>query len=378
MTASEQGAGAPVQNRSAWSQLVGTFANWSTSRAAYPLGYSPGLDGVRGIMTLGVLCGHTRYLLMPGVIVLMDSFFAMSGYLITSLLINDYEKHGRINFRKFYTRRVMRLFPALVTMLSCLLIVALLFSSQFTMRLIDAAVSFFYISNYWRAFDGPGLWYTAHTWSLSVEEQFYLLWPLTFLLLVRRLGLSWASVCVILGTALGFAAWRGWLTYHGASVPRLYNPFDTRADALLIGCALAIAMKLIDMSKYPRLSKALAWSLLPLSLYSLYWAFTVTDHTRWYYYVSPLCGAIPAAIFTAGLLQPHRTFMHALYEHPVPVFIGRICYGLYIWHYPVFSLMRENGFSYLAIFLTGWPIAFALAIASYYLIERHFMRVRPV
>lgn len=371
-------APAAAPDQSVRARIVGVFTNWSTSRAAYPLGYSPGLDGVRGIMTLGVLCGHTRYLLMPGVVVLMDSFFAMSGYLITSLLINDYQKRGRIDFRKFYTRRLMRLYPALATMLVCLLIVAFFFSSNFRLRVIDAAVSFFYISNYWRAFSGEGLWYTTHTWSLSVEEQFYLLWPLSFLLLLRRFALSWTTVGIILTVALGFALWRAWLTYSGAPIVRLYNPFDTRADALLIGCALAVAVKLIDWERHRGLSKMLAWSLLPLSLYTLYWAFTISDQTRWYYYVAPLLGAIPSAIFTAGLLQPHRTFMHALYEHPIPVFCGRICYGLYIWHYPVFALMRENGFSYLAIFLTGWPIAFGLAIASYYLIERHFMRARPV
>lgn len=359
-------------------RVTAPFRNWSTSQAAYPLGYSAGLDGVRGIMTLAVLGAHTRGLLFPGAVVFMDSFFAMSGYLITSILLKDYSKTGRIDFRKFYIRRFLRLFPALATMLIVLLLVAAVFSADFKMRLLDAAVSFFYISNYWRAFDGPGLWYTVHTWSLSVEEQFYVLWPITLLLLLRWIKVSWRTVAVILIAALGFALWRAWLTYSGASINRLYNAFDTRADALLIGCALAITLRLVDLDKYPRWSLVLSWSLVPLSIFGLIIALKVDHHMRWYYYIAPLLGAIPACIFTAGLLQKRRNVMHAVYEHPVPVFCGRICYGLYIWHYPIFSLMREHNFAYITIFLIGWPIAFGLATASYYLIERHFMRVRPV
>ncbi len=359
-------------------RLSAPFRSWSTSPTAYPLGYSPGLDGVRGIMTLAVLGAHTRGLLFPGAFVFMDSFFTMSGYLITSILLNDYRKNGRIDFKKFYIRRFMRLFPALAAMLIVLLIVAAFFSANFKLRLIDAAVSFFYISNYWRAFDGPGLWYTAHTWSLSVEEQFYVLWPLTLLLLLRWIGISWRTVAVILIAVLGFALWRAWLTHSGATIQRLYNPFDTRADALLIGCALAIALSLVDLEQYPRLSAALSWSLVPISLWGLFAALKLNDHMRWYYSFAPFLGAIPAAIFTAGLLQKRRNVMHAVFEHPVPVFCGRICYGLYIWHFPVFSLLREHNFAYIEIFLIGWPIAFGLATASYYLIERHFMRVRPV
>src|ERR1700719_2540248 len=178
----------------AFARAVSAFRNWSTTEQAYPLGYLPALDGTRGLMTLGVLAAHTRYLLLPGAVLFMDIFFVMSGYLITSLLINDYRKRGAIDFKKFYTRRFLRLYPALDAMLTALLIVAALFSSEFKLRLIDAGVAFFYISNYWRAFDGIGLWYTTHTWSLSIEEQFYVLWPLMFTLLLNRFGLSWATV----------------------------------------------------------------------------------------------------------------------------------------------------------------------------------------
>lgn len=329
-------------------------------------------------MTLAVLGAHTRILLFPGAVVFMDCFFAMSGYLITSILLSDYRKAGTIDFRKFYLRRFLRLFPALTAMLLVLLVIFALFSSEFKMRLIDVGVAFFYISNYWRAFDGPGLWYTVHTWSLSVEEQFYLLWPLTLLLFLRWAGISWRTVGAILALAFCFALWRAWLTYHGATIERLYNSFDTRADALLFGCALAVAMKLIDLPKYPRLSAMLGWALVPLTIADLIIALKVSDHMRWYYYIAPLLGAWPACFFTVALIQPYRNVMHAIFEHPVPVFCGRICYGLYIWHYPVLSFLRQNDAPYIVVFLVGWPIVFLLATASYYFIERHAMKARPV
>ena len=360
-------------------ETLGLAGKPSSPTRSYPLGYLAALDGMRGLMTLGVLCAHTRYLLMPGAIVFMDIFFTMSGYLITGLLIAEYNKTKHIDFKAFYIRRLMRLYPALVVMLLTMLLVAAFFSSEFGKRLIDAAVAFLYISNYWRAFDGPGLWYTTHTWSLSLEEQFYLLWPLTFAVLVRWFGLSWRTVGTVLVLAVGFWAWRAWLTYDGATIQRLYNSFDTRADSLLIGCALAIALKLVDLSQYPRVSTVLAWSLLPLGLYAFWCGQTFHDNMRWYYYMSPLTGSIPGAIAIAAITLPRRTFMHAFYELPAFVFCGRICYGLYIWHYPIFSVLRgEFQLRYFFVFLIGWPLAFAAAIASYYWIERPFMRARPL
>src|ERR1700730_13390427 len=105
----------------AFARAVSAFRNWSTTEQAYPLGYLPALDGTRGLMTLGVLAMHTRYLLPPGAVLFMDVFFVMSGYLITSLLISNYRKGGTVDLKKFYLRRFLRLYPALVAMLcSCL------------------------------------------------------------------------------------------------------------------------------------------------------------------------------------------------------------------------------------------------------------------
>jgi peptidoglycan/LPS O-acetylase OafA/YrhL len=206
-TIDEQGQAIPR----APGRFVDFFRNWSTSRTTYPLGYVPALDGSRGLMTLGVLTAHTRMALFGGAMVYMDVFFAMSGYLITSLLIAEHGKHGSIDLKKFYVRRLRRLYPALIAMLAVLVAVSAVLSSDFHLRLTEAAVTFTYLSDYWRAFDGIGIYYTGHTWSLAVEEQFYLLWPVAFIFLIRRYGVSWAAVSIVFAAAAGFALWRIWL-----------------------------------------------------------------------------------------------------------------------------------------------------------------------
>jgi len=359
--------------------FVGVFANWSTGKTTYPLGYLAALDGARGLMTLAVLTAHTRMTLFAGAMIYMDVFFAMSGYLITSLLIADFQKRGSINLKKFYLRRFLRLYPALAMMVMALVVLSLFLSDDLQGRLTEAAAAFFYLMDYWGLLGGGDVRYTGHTWSLAVEEQFYLLWPLTLILLLRLWGLSRRTVLTIFGMAGLFWLWRMWLTYNGASTGRLYDGFDTRADSLLMGCGLAVLLKIVNLADYPRMSKLLASSLMPLAAASVALAFFVDSNMRWYYYVSPLFGAIPGVICIAGLLQPQRTIMHQIYEHPIPVFCGRICYGLYIWHFPIFTwIVSWAQPRYITVLLVGWPLTFGAATASYYLIERHFMRARPV
>ena len=368
-----------IAARTVAGRIYATFPRWPTNRTAYPLGYMASLDGVRGLMTLGVLLAHTRMALFGGALIYMDVFFAMSGYLITSLLIADYQKRGAIRLKKFYIRRFMRLYPALAAMIILFVAFCWLFSNELTSRLTEAAVAFFYLMDYWWAFGGSGVYYLGHTWSLAVEEQFYLLWPLTFIVLLRIWGLSSRTAVVIFSMAVAFWMWRIWMTSSGAQIMWLYNSLDMRADALLLGCGVAVMLTTVDLASYPRLSTICARALLPLAVTGLALGFVMNFQMRWYYYVSPLFGAIPGVITVVGLLQPRRTLMHRIYEHPIPVYCGRICYGLYVWHFPIFVWVSSWATPrYIMTFLIGWPLTFATATASYYLIERHFMRARPV
>lgn len=376
MTVIERLRAAGQQSPGGW-QLA---ARLRGKNVAYPLGYMAALDGMRGFLTLGVLLAHTRMALFEGAMVYMEVFFVMSGYLITSLLIKDYEKHGGIRLRNFYVRRFMRLYPALTAMILCFLVASWLFSPNFKDRLNEALVSWFYLMDYAWAFMTTRVEYIGHTWSLAVEEQFYLLWPLVFIGLLRVSGLTVRTSLIAFAIAAACWVWKAALTYDGAPIIRLYESFDCRADALLAGCGLAVLLKTIEISSYPRFYRFCSYSLLPMALVMIVVGFTMDQRMRWYYYVSPLMAALPAAIAVIGLLHPQRTFMHRIYEHPVPVFIGRICYGLYIWHMPIFVLIAAwapKGMGYMMTLLIGWPITFAIATLSHYLIERPFMRARP-
>src|SRR4029077_14445154 len=138
------------------------------------------------------------------------------------LLIAEYRRHGRINLARFYLRRFKRLYPELAAMIAALVGACLLFSADLRARLTEAVVAFFYLTNYWRALELPGVHYTGHIWSLAVEEQFYLLWPLCFILLLRCFGLSAKVAVIALVAAACFAAWRIWLSATGTDIAYLY------------------------------------------------------------------------------------------------------------------------------------------------------------
>jgi peptidoglycan/LPS O-acetylase OafA/YrhL len=357
-----------------------------TDRATYPLGYIRALDGLRGFLIIGTLSAHTmlststNVTVYGGVAVYVDIFFAISGYLITSLLIADYRKRGKISLKRFYTRRFMRLYPPVVLAVVVVVLACWLFSAQFKARLTEAIITFVYLTDYWFALYFPRGYNFQQTWSLAVEEQFYVLWPLTFIVLLRRWELSWKTAAAILVMAAGFTAWRVGLTYGGMPTRWLFFAFDTRADSLLVGCGLAVILKLVDLGDYPRVARLLALSLAPIFLFEVASGIYLDPRLRWYFYVSPLFGAIPGIICIAALVQPRRTFMHRVYEHPVPAYLGRTCYGLYLYHLPVFRWVQQwappNNLS-LTIFLVGWPLTLAAASASYFFVERNFMRARP-
>ena len=364
----------------AWLRRV--LLSWKINPADYPLGYVASLDGIRGFLAVGVMAAHTDLWLLSGAAVRMDVFFAMSGFLITSLLINDYRRNGRISLKKFYLRRSMRFYPALTTMVVLFTITCWFFSSEFSTCLAEAGWTFFYLMDYAIGFNGTVAHpYLPYTWSLAVEEQFYLLWPITFILVLRVFKLSWRAAAAVFALAAAFTLWRICLTAGGAPTRWLFFCFDTRADSLLAGCGTAIVLKLIDLQDYPRACRFFARSLAPLFLFELACGFLIDLRLHWYYYVSPLFGAGPGLICVAGLVQPNRTFMHRVYEHPVPVFIGRTSFGLYLYHWPIFLCVQQwapPGQTRLVTLLVGWPLSFLAATASYFLIERRFMRARPI
>lgn len=344
----------------------------------YPLGYSPGLDGLRGLMTLGVMTAHVNFPALPGMSVCMDIFYVMSGYFITGLLIKDVERHQRVRFFQFYRRRSCRLIPPLVAMMVSFLLVCYWFFPGFEARALDAAIGFFYIANWWRAFELPGIYYMGHTWSLAVEEQFYLLWPLTFLLLYRCFGIGRRAVAATLTLALAVAAWRFWLTWHGSSFQRLYNGFDTRADALLLGCALATGLTLVSTEFWPVIDRVLKGLAVPVAITLFVLILFVFDYRgRPYYYIGIPSSALLGAILVVILIRPINTPLHHVLERKELTFLGRIFYAMYLWHFPIFMILeRDLHWPVWVTAVVGFPLTIAIGTLSYVLIERHFMRTK--
>ena len=344
---------------------------------AYPLGYHPGLDGLRGAMTLGVLAAHIRESWCPGAFVYMDTFFLMSAYLITSLLIKGWRREGRIAWGRFYGRRVLRLFPAFYAMLAVFSIAAFLLLDDFKGQMLGVLVAATYVSNWTRAFEADIPQFLGHTWSLSIEEQYYLLWPLLLALLLRRVGLNLRAVAIVFAAALAFAAWRTWLTLDGASIARLYNGTDTRADALLIGCALGMALALPAVRDNLTVQRWAARLAVPALIAQLIAGWTLQWEMRGMYAGGSLVMSLVSCTIVAALVLPRQTLVHRIFALPPLVFLGRVCYGLYLWHFPVYNIMRFGfGLSEAWLVWVGVPLTFALATASFLWIERPFLAIK--
>lgn len=344
--------------------------------SAYPLGYSAGLDGLRGLMTLGVLAAHLRETWVSGAFLFMDTFFLMSAYLITSLLIKTWRRHGQLQLGRFFYRRVLRLFPANYAMLLSFTVVAWLLLDDFDAHFREVIAAGLYYLNWTRAFEVPGPGFLNHSWSLSIEEQYYLIWPLVLGFLLRKFGLRLRTALLILGAALMASVWRAYLVQDGASIARLYHGTDTRADGLLLGCALGLALSLQGARDHPIVTTWAARLATPAALILLLGGFTLSVGMREMYAYGNLLFLLVSLVLVAALTFPRRTLAHDVFEAPPLVFLGRICYGLYLWHWPVYCVMRYLGMREFALLVTALPLTFGLAIASYLFIERPFLAIK--
>jgi peptidoglycan/LPS O-acetylase OafA/YrhL len=204
----------------------------------FSLGYRPALDGLRAVAVLAVLTYHVGWI--PGGFLGVDVFFMLSGFLITTLLCEEHARTGTISIRRFYVRRARRLLPALVLfLLICGGILFVTRPSAFWPTLGGNLLGVLSYGANWLIIYWRGLGVFGHTWSLAIEEQFYLAWPLLLLGLLRG-ARPRLIVAGLVTAAAGSLAWRLALALDGASFARLYAATDTHADGLLVGAALAV------------------------------------------------------------------------------------------------------------------------------------------
>jgi peptidoglycan/LPS O-acetylase OafA/YrhL len=330
-------------------------------------GYRPALDTLRAVAVIAVLLLHERVSWLKGGGHGVDLFFALSGFLITTLLLRERQRRdGAIDVGRFYGRRLLRLAPALALLLLVVLPIALS-GHEDTVNVLATAT---YSANWVSALSTHSLGMLAHTWSLAVEEQFYLVWPCVVILSARRFGARGVFVAAVSGAVLSLVV-RIVLARHGSSPDRLLHGTDTTADQLLWGCALAAAATLWPerVRQLVRLAFVPAVAFLVV-VFVRDLPYTHAGYTFGYALVA-LAGA--AVVGRLGLGEDRLT--RALAPAKV-VWIGTISYGIYLWHYPIeYELPGAIADHGKAVSVAAaLVLSIAAATASFYLVERPLAR----
>jgi len=419
-----------------------TSASGGTVARGRPIvfGYVPALDGLRAISVIGVMLYHGGAPILSGGFLTIDVFFVLSGFLITSLLLGEWTKRMTIRLGQFWARRARRLLPALLVMLVGVAIYAKVFATpgEFTSLRLDSLSTLFYVSN-WHFIVSGGNYFNltaqpsplGHMWSLSIEEQFYIVWPPVALVMLR-VGRSlrpsrrlWPIlVTAVAGSIASAVDMR--LSYHGVgSVMRVYEGTDTRSQDILIGAALAIGMAMWaqhrkvlptgahgpNADRYrrahpsagtagtfppsshrrdthrrrgPGFRPIVAWEItdptVRLCLQVLGWTALAGGVYLWSHLTGPssflfeggyflFALGVAAVIFAAITAQ--MGLLSLALGNPVFRYVGKISYGTYLWHFPLFALLDSA-----RLHLLGYPllavrigVTLVVATASFYLVE---------
>ena len=341
------------------------------------LHHDPSLDSLRGIAVTLVFLFHAQIPGFSGAFIGVDIFFVLSGFLITLILLQEHQVTGSINLPKFYIRRILRLIPGLVFMLVIFLIVYIVLfhdAAAQLRQLQDALLTLFYIANWTRAFDLNRPVLLSHTWSLSIEEQFYLVWPIIMRCLLPLSGFLRSLIIITL--FLFSWGWRIILLYDGASWNRLYNGLDCRADMLLAGCFLASLWHAgyLDVWKRSRFSSKV---LVILACFGLAFLIGLVDWQKpqLYLWQYPLVAFATVIVILKIVSFPAGMFSRSLNQRWL-VWLGKVSYGIYLWHFPILGLLREIGFAVNFRPLIAALLTLTFATLSWYGIERPFLRLK--
>ena len=330
-------------------------------------GRIPTLDGIRAISIGFVLCAHA---LGTGILPMTSrahvfgdigvrSFFVLSGFLITTLLLRERARHGGISLRGFYLRRALRIFPAFYAFLA--VVIALRAAGYIAVSDRDLAFAGTYTMN----FHAERAWYVGHLWSLSVEEQFYLAWPLTLVVLGMRRALMVALVGIAVAPVFRLATWYGWPELRALTD----QMFPCVFDALATGCVLAIARDQLEASpRYRRLLDARWFWLIPIACLA---SRAVTR--PWFDFgLSMSLANLGIAMTIHRCVSRPYGAVAAVLEHPLAVRIGVLSYSLYLWQQ---LFLDRHATSWIHAFPVNVILAFAAAALSYRLIETPFLRI---
>jgi peptidoglycan/LPS O-acetylase OafA/YrhL len=304
-------------------------------------------------------------------------FFVLSGFLITWLLLKEWDRTGTVSLRAFYARRILRIVPAYAVYV--LLAAAYYWAKHREMwqdSLIVAALT--YTTNYWNAVHPHPVYGhvptdLSHTWSLSVEEQFYLLWPLLFLFLFR--GRRRGMVLGLCAAIAGVCAWRTF-AFNGLQMTQayVYNAFETRFDALAVGCLLAV-LAVGGQLDYLGSRAAGSWAFPLITLGAI--AASRLGGRGYHYGPGFTVESVLVAILLVQMLLLVRSRCWSWLEHPVLRYLGTLSYPLYLYHNKGLNLgWRLTGLHPVWQLVIGLLASFLLALGSYLLVERPFLALK--
>ena len=327
----------------------------------------PALDGLRAVSIVLVVLAHAAPTAgFPPALTWLFTlqslgvriFFVISGFLITALLLKEREATGRISLRQFYVRRALRIFPAFYAYLAVIAVLAV--AGRVILRPGDVAHALTYTMNY----HFPAAWEVLHFWSLSVEEQFYLLWPPLLVLAGTRRAFRGAAAVIVLTPLIRIAMWYGWPVRDGTA-----GQFQMVADSLAVGCLLAGSYNWLGRQGwYMRLLTSRWFVLVPLVV-------VATNELHWRprtFLVAQTITHIAIGLCLDRCVRIRSRWTDGVLNWAPLRFVGTLSYSLYLWQEPFLNKVETP--------LTSFPqnvvLAVACALASYYLVERPFLRLK--
>ncbi|MDK4015001.1 acyltransferase family protein [Staphylococcus pseudintermedius] len=312
--------------------------------------YMPGLDGVRAVAVIAIIIYHLNPQWLSGGFLGVDTFFVISGYLITSLLLTEYHNTGKIKLMSFWLRRVKRLIPAVLFLVMGVIVLSLIFMPTEIQKVrADSIAAIFYVSNWWYImqnvdyFEQFAVQPLKHLWSLAIEEQFYLVFPIVLLSLlsfIRRLK----SIRIIFLILLVISMIAMMVLYvPNENVARVYFGTDTRIQTLLMGVLLALVWPPFQLkAKVNRQMRTMIDTAGVVGLAILFICFKFVSETNSIlYYGGFFLISTVTLLVIASSVHPSGYFAKFL-GNKVFTFIGSRSYSLYLWHYPIIVLIHHQ------------------------------------
>jgi len=317
-------------------------------------GYLPQLDGLRALAVALVLVHHFITPVEFGGHVGVDVFFVLSGYLITSILLVESAKHGRVRLKRFYVRRAIRLYPPLLLVIAVLVVPGALVAPSLLRFAAETVFAATYTTPVAIELVTNASWMWRHTWSLGVEEIFYLVWPL-LLMAVARLGWQLRTrALVALGTGAAMTVLQVLTTLDGDRMSILL-----RAGGLFFGCAVALYLH-----DSPRTFRS-TWGWAGLGLVAAGVVLSTATHNG---AIGVLLTVVGTTVALAHVVTGSSALTQALSVRPL-AYTGKISYELYLWHFPVLVLLQWwTGLTFIEVALVAAPVSVAAAVGAHHLL----------